>query len=131
MTDKRITDNLTRENNPREKNPGEEDFLASVKQQLDESEQSLSADDLRALHLARANALETLNKPKRYWQPAAALAIAASVVVIVVGLQGLQTVSVDPSNSIEDLPLLSASDELEFYEELEFYQWLEFEDRTG
>ncbi len=131
MTDKGITDNLSGE-----KNPGEEDFLAAVKQQLDESEQSLSTDDVRALRLARANALETLNKPKRYWQPIAALAVAASVVVIVVGLQGIQTVSVDPSSeigahSIEDIPLLSASDELEFYEELEFYQWLEFEDRTG
>ena len=114
----------------------EEDFLASVKQQLDESEQSLSIDELRALRLSRARAIEQLSKPKRYWQSVAAFATAASVVAIVVGLQGIQTASVDPSyevgtQSVEDLPLLSASEELEFYDELEFYQWLEFEDRAG
>ena len=109
----------------------EEDFLASVKAKLDESEQLLTADELRALRLRRADALEQLSKPKRYWQPVAALATAASVVAIVVGLQGIQTVSVEPIQSMEDLPLLSASEELEFYDELEFYQWLEFEEHAG
>jgi len=112
----------------------EEDFLASVKWQLDKSEQSLTADELRALRLARANAIDSiaqLNKPKRYWQPVAGFATAASVVAIVIGLQGIQTASVDPIQPMEDLPLLSASEELEFYDELEFYQWLEFEDRAG
>lgn len=112
-------------------NMSEENFLASVKAQLDESEQSLTADELRALRLARANAIEHLNKPKRYWQPVAVFATAASVVAIVIGLQGIQTVSVDPIQSMEDLPLLSATEELEFYDELEFYQWLEFEDHAG
>ena len=32
---------------------------------------------------------------------------------------------------IEDMNLLSASEELELYEELEFYQWLELEERTS
>ena len=111
----------------------EKDFLDAVKQQLDESEQSLSANELRSLRLARAQAIEQLNKPKRAWLPIATVATAASVVAIVVGLQGIQTgrVNVDPTQSIEDLPLLSATEELEFYEDLEFYQWLEFEDRTG
>ena len=113
------------------KKSGEEDFLASVKQQLDETEQSLSADDLRELRLARANAIDTLGKRTWGWQPVAGLVTAASVVAIVIGLQGIQTANVDPVQSMEDLPLLSASEELEFYDELEFYQWLEFEDRAG
>lgn len=119
----------------------QEKFLNSIRQQLDDSEQSLSVDELRSLRLARARAIEELNKPKRLWQPVAALATAASVVAIVIGLQGIQTASVDPAkdiralevsaSTVEDLPLLSATEELEFYENLEFYQWLEFEDRTG
>ena len=115
------------------KRNSEETFLDSVKQQLDKSEQSLSADELRSLRLARAQAIEELNKPKRSWQPIAAVATAASVVAIVIGLQGIQTASVDvdPTQSIEDISLLSATEELEFYEDLEFYQWLEFEDRAG
>jgi len=111
----------------------EKDLLDSVNQQLDKSAQSLSNDDLRALRLARAQAIEQLNKPKRVWQPIAAVATAASVVAIVIGLQGIQTarVNIDPTQSIEDLSLLGATEELEFYEDLEFYQWLEFEDRAG
>ena len=114
-----------------EKTTDNDELLSAVKEQLDKSEQSLSVAELRALRLARANAIDALNKPKRYWQPVAAFATAASVVAIVVGLQSVQTVSVDPLQSMEDLPLLSASEELEFYDELEFYQWLELEDRAG
>ena len=120
-----------------DKRDSEETLLNAVKQQLDISEQTLSADELRSLRLARAQAMEALNKPKRTWQPIAAVATAASVVAIVIGLQGIQTARVDvdatqsTAQSIEDLSLLSATDELEFYEDLEFYQWLEFEDRAG
>ena len=108
-------------------------FLDSVKQQLDQSEQSLSSDQLRSLRLVRAKAIEELGKPKRSWQPVVALATAAGIVAIVIGLYGIQPdrVTIDPTQSIEDLPLLSATEELEFYDDLEFYQWLEFEDRAG
>ena len=109
----------------------EEKFLASVKAQLDESEQALTADELRALRLARAHAIEQVSRPRWLWQPLAALATAAGVAAIVIGLQGPQMVAVDPVHSVEDLPLLSTSEEFEFYDELEFYQWLEFEDRAG
>jgi hypothetical protein len=129
----------------------EKEFLDIVKNQLNESEQKLSADDLRSLRLARAKAVESLDRNRqgnvrRYWQPVAGFAAAASVVAIVVGLQEIQTVSVDPSDtdvantkgaytlgaqSVEDLPLLGAAEELEFYENLEFYQWLEFQEQTG
>ena len=129
-------DKNSQDNHASEMLTGAEDVLASVKQQLDEAEQSLSAEDLRSLRLARANAIETLNRRKFYWRPVAAVATAASVVAIVIGLQGIQTASFDPSyevgaHSVEDLPLLSASEELECYEELEFYQWLELEDRAS
>jgi hypothetical protein len=37
-----------------------------------------------------------------------------------------------PMASIEDMPLLTAPEELELYEELDFYQWLaEERDRVG
>ncbi|MGD8925623.1 MAG: hypothetical protein PVG20_02155 [Thioalkalispiraceae bacterium] len=134
-------DKVTTDNNT------EQELLDTVRKQLDASEQSLSADDLRSLRLARAKAIESIHYDsrekagRRFWSPIAGLAMAASVVALVVGLQVIQTASVDISNpkgaytlganTVEDLPLLGASEEFEFYDELEFYQWLEFEGHAG
>ncbi|MGD8783783.1 MAG: hypothetical protein PVF28_06670 [Thioalkalispiraceae bacterium] len=129
-------------------NRTDEDLLEVINQQLNAAEQSLSNDDLRDLRLARARAIESLGNKNfliRHWQPLAGVVTAASIVAIVIGLQGLQTATVDllPADladnrgtitgvqSVEDLSLLSTSDELEFYEDLEFYQWLAFEENTG
>jgi len=109
----------------------EEEMLDAIKQQLDESEQSLDQDTLRKLRQSRYAALEQLQKPKRYWVPATA-AMAMTAMVTVIGLQVMTPDSVVPQSPfMEDVNLLSASDELELYEELEFYQWLELEERTS
>ena len=106
-------------------------MLEKIKAALDESSEQLDQDTVRALRQARQNALEQLNKSRWNWQPMTGLAVAASVTIFAVGVVMLQTNQNDMMPNHEDMPLLSAGDDLEFYENLEFYQWLAFEERSS
>lgn len=108
-----------------------QNFLNRANQELDESVDRLDVDTQRALRLARGRAIETLRRRRQFWQPAGAIALASVVAAVVISLQFNGLDSTGSPQAIEDIQLLSASDELEFYEELEFYQWLELERRTG
>jgi len=105
-------------------------LLDNIKATLDTTESQLDPETRRALQQARHTALEQLHKP-RYWQPIAGLAVAASVTLLVVGLVTIQTNDTAVLNQHDDLSLLSAGDDLEFYENLEFYQWLALEERRS
>jgi len=114
----------------------ETELMERIRTELDNSESSLDADTLRELRLARGRAIEkykagSLQKPWQLWQPVGAVAIAATVAAVAVSVHLSQQDETSPLQSIEDMQLLSAGDELELYEELEFYQWLEFEERRG
>jgi ferric-dicitrate binding protein FerR (iron transport regulator) len=109
----------------------EQAFLRRVQSALDEHEGQLDASTLRDLRLARHRALETLQKPRRLWQPVGLAAMAAAVAVVVVALQFLQPKVPDTAPGMEDMALLSAGDEFDLYENLEFYQWLELEKQNG
>lgn len=108
----------------------EQDLLKKIKRQLDESAVSLDADTLRELRLARSKAIESLHKPRQLWQPVGAFALVATVAAVAISLQLRVTQVSESLPSVEDIQLLSASEELELYEDLEFYQWLELERRT-
>ncbi len=110
-------------------------FLHKIDQHLDESEQTLSADVVSKLRQSRQVALDKLDNQHQKWRtggrPLGALAMVMSVFVIMIGLKFMQTDSIGHPDTLNDLPLLTATEEFELYEELEFYQWLEFEDRAG
>lgn len=109
----------------------EQAFLQRVKSALDEHEAHLDANTLRDLRLARQQALESLHKPRRLWQPVALAAAAATVAVVVVSLHVLQPTTPSTAPGIDDMALLSAGDEFDLYENLDFYQWLELEKHNG
>jgi len=109
----------------------EQVFLQRVKSTLEQNEAQLDVDTLRDLRLARHKALESLHKPRRLWQPVALAAVAATVAVMVVSLQLMQPKTPTTAPQIEDMALLSASDDLDLYENLDFYQWLELEKHNG
>lgn len=109
----------------------EQAFLQKVKSSLDETEAQLDADTLRDLRLARHKALESLHRPRRIWQPLGLAAVAATVAIMVVSLQVMQTKTPVTAPGMDDIALLSAGDELELYENLDFYQWLELEQHNG
>ena len=119
------------------KQQDDEALLQQVSQQLDDSEQALSAEVMSRLRQSRQRALDKLNSDglsRNYLfsrRPLGAIAMVMSVFVIMIGLKFMQTDTVGHPDALSDLPLLTATEEFELYEELEFYQWLEFEDRTG
>ena len=106
-------------------------FLQRVKTALDAHEAQLDANTLRDLRLARHKALESLQKPRRLWQPVALVAVAASVAVVAISLHVLQPKMPITAPGMEDMALISASDEFDLYENLDFYQWLEQEKHNG
>ncbi len=114
------------------KQQDDKEFLQQVSQQLDESEQTLSAEVLSRLRQSRQQALEQLDR-KFYqgWRPLGAVAMVMSVLVIMIGLNFMQTDMIGHPDKLGDLPLLTATEEFELYDELEFYQWLEFEELAG
>jgi hypothetical protein len=120
-------------NKSKQNTTGQPDLMTQqIKQQLD----NMTVDDktLQGLKLARYRALDSEQTRSNWknnwlnWKPAAAM---ASVVVISITVW----LSSNPSNQlqpvveslteIENIEMLSSTDELEMYQNLEFYLWLD------
>lgn len=110
--------------------PKDEAFLAASKALLDESARALDADITARLRRARYRALEAKSRPFFWLLPAGGLA-AASVAVLAVALWIYQPARPAPMQGVEDLEILSSSENLELFDDLEFYGWLAERDRTG
>lgn len=112
--------------------PNEEQFIANVKKALDLDAGNLDAGTQAKLTRARHKALdagERKNFDIRQWFtfPVAGWATAC---VLVLGL----TLFVQPNGTappLEDIDLLVAEDNLEFYDGLEFYAWLAEENEAS
>lgn len=107
-------------------------FEASLRTRLEQGTDGLDELTRARLAAARARAVAALDKPRvRWWMPAGAFAATAAVMVLAFSLwiaPGPETI-VAPG--LEDMPLLSAAEEPEFFEELEFLIWLSDETRAG
>jgi hypothetical protein len=108
----------------------DEELLNAAKSTLDDKF-TLDDDVRRRLQQARCAAVRTaaeaLDKPSKtapgWLIPAGG--IAALTLVIAVSFYQIQTnQESSPIASVEDMPLLTAPEDLELYEELDFYQWL-------
>ena len=103
-------------------------FLEGIRRTLDDSVDNLDAQTLSRLTQARHAALEQVkSKPylhkRPFWLSMAGLAATAAVVLLAIFLTR------DPSvpqyySAIEDVEILVASENPEFFSELEFYAWL-------
>ncbi len=112
----------------------DEVLLKAAKSTLDENTALLDDDVRQRLHNARRAAIRAATSSTQQtakttsrssWAVAAAGSFAVLTLVISVVLYQYRPES-DPSSmaSIEDMPILTAPEELELYEELDFYQWL-------
>lgn len=106
-------------------------MLDGIKARLDQSTEELDERTLRALKVARHEALAQQDRPSKNWWPVTGLAAFAGIALLVVGLVTIQFNDSVMLEEVEDLPMLTAGDDLELYENLEFYQWLVFEEQTG
>ena len=109
----------------------EEKFLKHAKRVLAETEKSLDAGTLARLRAARRRAIAAgLRRPWRarpgWLLPVGGFAT-ASIVLAVAGLLWFAAPDDKPFQqaNVDDLELLTARDNPEFFSDLEFYDWLE------
>ncbi len=98
-------------------------FLAKAKEALDSSVRNLEPHLATRLQQARRTALESKARPGFRLVWAGGFATAAAM-VLVAALWMLQPAGPMPGPALEDLDLLTSSENLEFYDDLEFYGWL-------
>ena len=110
-------------------------FLDNINDRLNKRVDELDDATLSALQNIRKTAIaQAENKTTDTWnwlQPIPVMALASIVLVVSVTLQMTMTSSVLPSPALADIPMLTASDDIEFYNDLEFYQWLDAEKLNG
>lgn len=104
----------------------DEEFKQRAKADFDASVEKLDAATLSRLNRARHAALAELQQPTRQWSrwmPATGVAAAALVVVML--MQGPESIEAPPPSAVADMEILLGEDSIEMLEELEFYSWLD------
>ena len=112
-------------------NDNEQDLLKNAQRILDDGADNLDADTTSKLKKIRYQALEQKQQKFSWLTPYSTFAATASVMVLAMTLWFSQPPMVNDELVIEDMPLLSANEELEFFQELEFYNWLDDEEING
>ena len=112
------------------KQPVDEQLLLSAaKHTLDESVESLDQETLDRLAAIRLQALAAASSRKsrssNWFMPAGGFVTAAALVAAVLLWTSQPAMEESaPMALIEDINLLTDSEEIDFYQNLEFYQWL-------
>lgn len=102
----------------------EQAFLHKARSLLDNSADELEPSTVDALKQLRRQALS--QPTRRLWQtPYPALAMAATVIIAVAVVVLNPATQPSDMSELEDLPMLTSDEELEFYQELDFYNWLD------
>lgn len=114
-------------NKPKDKEPKGQ-FEQRAKALFDDSVASLDAATLSKLNQGRQAALAAAaNSPRVWlrWVPAAGMATAALVAVLVVRGPGMVEVPYTANPMSGDFEILMGDDALEMIEELDFYSWID------
>lgn len=98
----------------------------NIKQTLDDSVGALDANTLSKIRQIRAQAIEKADtKKQNHWQGILVGGLATTCVMVLAVMMLLNSpTSIEPV-PVDDLELISSSDNLELFEDLEFYEWLE------
>lgn len=108
-------------------------FTKAAKRSLDQAADNLDPGTVARLHAARKRALAAHGQPRKpwinVWVPAGALA--AGIAVMLAILVWFTVPSNLPPTDIEDLELLAAHEDIEFYSDLDFYDWLATQSDAG
>ncbi len=105
-------------------------LIDGIKAGLDRSVQQLDAVTLARLKAARLTALDSGRQQPRWFIRHRLIMATAMSTLLVVSVWLIQKPEKD-SMPLDDLPLLTATEDFELYRDLEFYQWLELESEKG
>jgi hypothetical protein len=99
-------------------------FLIAVRRELDHGCDALDGYTLSRLNRMRHTAMEHKQSTMRsIWLPAGGF-VTACMMVLAVSLNPGQSDPVPVTPALEDLEILTSSENLELFEDYEFYQWL-------
>lgn len=100
-------------------------WLQKTLASLDTQEQSIDYVTRTKLSAARARALDAGSRFEWFSARTAAAAVSLSVGAVVLVNLSPDTPESTPLMASQDLPILSSSEELEFYQSLEFLEWMD------
>ncbi len=119
-------------------NSSDDKFISKLRSDLSTSLDKIDDKTAQQLRHARAQAVHaaTIKKEDKsrylpHWLSPASAAVSfasISIITIVLWFMPQSTTPTTPFNIVEDIALLSAPEELEFYEDLDFYIWLDHEE---
>ncbi len=109
----------------------QEALLAKITASLDQHVTDIDPIICQRLAVVRKAALQKLHKPRRSVPPVIMMAMAASVIAVVIGVLLWQPTAPGTIPALEDIPILSAGEDFELLEDLDFYRWLEVEKHTA
>jgi len=116
--------------NERKESAADKAFAENAKQLFDESVAGLDGETRSRLNRGRQAALEEIQTGRPvwvHWAPAAGLAAAAVVAVVL--WTGNRPIDVTtPAATASDFEILLTEDSFEMLEDLEFYSWIELEE---
>lgn len=114
----------------------DQEFLRRLKASLDIQQDTIDSGTRYALSQIRKNTLAQLDKRNsglrslHSWYPVLAATATASIIASLA-----LTINLNKDNGVqptlEDMPLITATDDILFYQDLEFYQWLDAEKING
>lgn len=103
----------------------------NIRQSLDESIDALDANTLSKIRQVRTQALERIESSPVNWQRLLVGGVATACVMVLAIMMLLNSpISMEPV-PIDEIDLISSSDNLELFEDLEFYEWLEEDGLPG
>ena len=111
----------------------EEQFVARVKHQLDQSAAELDPSVLARLRRARYEALHSQHKSVPWLWPISGLATVCTALLVAMlwwDSPPEPMLNITAQN-VEDVEVLIAADQLDLYEDLEFYGWLAEHNRAS
>jgi len=103
----------------------EDELTTNIRLALDESVDSLDANTLSKIRQIRSRAVEKAEARHVNWPGIISGALATACVMVFTVMILLQSPTTLQPVPIDDLELLSSSEDLELFEDLEFYEWLE------
>ena len=117
------------------KSKSEQLLLESINQKLDQSVIDIEPSTKVALRKIRQHALAHTDKKSAallsWMKPAPLMAAVSLVLILSVSLRMTLDTASTLTPALEDIPLLTATDDIEFYNDLDFYLWLEAENLNG
>ena len=112
-------------------NDNDQEFLDKTRELLEHSVDAIDEKTSSRLRQIRYQALDTRSRKLNWFTPYSAFAATAAVLLLTVSIWLTQAPIINDELVLEDMPLLTTTEELDFYQDLEFYNWLDDEQING